>query len=153
MPVKTLSTAELNQLTPAENGIKAHVAAGHTNQQAPSLTGIKATTVSRRLKHIGDKLGATGRTPRVHAALSTGQVSPPSVTRPAPDFTDQELLLRAVAEHSEYSDIATATSLQLPNVTALLKALLDKAEAIDTAHLVGLGHAWKLLGPGVGDGQ
>ncbi|MEU9470802.1 hypothetical protein AB0D78_30145 [Streptomyces avermitilis] len=81
----------------------------------------------------------------VHRLLAVQQVASPTADRPAPELSPEQLLLRAVAEHSDTRDIAVAAKLAPADLRAALDQLFADTGAQDTTQLVILAHGWKLL--------
>ncbi|MCZ1021338.1 LuxR C-terminal-related transcriptional regulator [Streptomyces noursei] len=141
------SAAELTRLTPAEKRVSEYLVAGHSNEEAARELGMNPGTYSGHLGNIGRKFHVTARPARAHAVLASGQVEPPPAPEAAPHLTDDERrLLRAVAEHSTTHDIARAAYVAQADVRLLIKNLVDKTGADNDTHLIGLAHAWGLLG-------
>lgn len=148
MSARPPSASTLLRLTPTQVLVMEQIAAGATNGDAASALGMKVGTLAGHLRQIGNKLGVSSRPARVDAALKTGQVKPPPVPPERPDFSPADLLLlTAVAVHSTREEIATAAGgLPQSTVHPRIKDLVKKAGAKDAAHLVGLAHAWEILG-------
>ncbi|MFI0220465.1 LuxR C-terminal-related transcriptional regulator [Streptomyces lydicus] len=141
------SAAELTRLTPAEQRVGEQLVTGRSNVQAAGELSMSPGTFSRHLGNIGRKFHITARHARAHAVLTSGQVAPPAAPEPAPVLTGTERqLLRAFAEHSDIDDIARAAGIAKADVRPLIKKLVDKAGADNNTHLIGLAHAWGLLG-------
>ncbi|MFJ4700608.1 LuxR C-terminal-related transcriptional regulator [Streptomyces sp. NPDC088768] len=136
-----------DRLTLKEIAVAERVAAGLGNKDVADELGIKAATVTGHMASIGFKLCAGSRPSRIHAALSTGQVNAPAAGT-APSFSQDELrLLQALATQPDDDAIAAAAGLVAKRVSLHVRALLLKAGARNATHLVGLSHAWELLGP------
>ncbi|MFM9462760.1 LuxR C-terminal-related transcriptional regulator [Streptomyces scabiei] len=150
MPVKIPTAAELTQLTPAEKRVAEVLVTGASNIQGARDLGMSSSTYSGHLGSIGRKFqitSRTGRPARAHAVLASGQVAPPPAPARIPEFTlGERRLLRALAEHPETYEIAQAARVAEAEVRPWIKALVAKAGADNDTHLVGLGHAWGLLG-------
>lgn len=150
MSIKIPTGAELTQLTPAEKRVAKVLVTGASNIQGAQDLGMSTSTYVGHLGNIGRKFqitSRTGRPARAHAVLASGQVDPPPVHAPVPEFTlGERRLLRALAEHPETYDIARAARVPEAEVRPWIKALVAKAGADNDTHLVGLGHAWGLLG-------
>ncbi|MEU0215045.1 LuxR C-terminal-related transcriptional regulator [Streptomyces sp. NPDC006265] len=150
MPVKIPTTAALTQLTPAEKRVAALLVTGASNLQGAQSLGMSTSTYAGHLGSISRKFQITsrvGRPARAHAVLASGQVAPPPAPAQAPEFTlGERRLLRALAEHPETHDIARAARVPEAEVRPWIRALVAKAGADNDTHLVGLGHAWGLLG-------
>ncbi|MFE9846592.1 hypothetical protein [Streptomyces goshikiensis] len=103
-----------------------------------------------------ERLHCPPRSPRpvlAHSLLTYRQVPPPPLPEHLPSFTANEteqLLLKAIAEHSTVNGIARAALILPADVKARTEELVRAAGATDATHLVGLGHALRILGH---DGQ
>ncbi|MEV4333612.1 helix-turn-helix transcriptional regulator [Streptomyces sp. NPDC049597] len=150
MSARPPSASTFVRLTPTQVLVMEHIAAGATNSEAAAALGLKQGTLEGHLRQIGNKTGVSSRPARVHAALNTGQAKPPSAPQERPDFSpDELLLLYAVAMRSSREEIATAAGgLPQSTVHPRIRNLVKKAGAKDAAHLIGLAHAWELLGSG-----
>ncbi|MCT9107592.1 helix-turn-helix transcriptional regulator [Streptomyces mirabilis] len=153
MPVRIPDAAALTQLTPAEKQVAEVLVTGASNIQGAQRLKMRTSTFAIHLGSIGRKFqinGKAGRPARAHAVLASGQVAPPSAPADVPEFTPAERqLLQALAEHAETDDIGKAANVALPaDVRPLIAKLVDKAGADNDTHLIGLGHAWGLLGAG-----
>jgi len=150
MPVKILTADALTRLTPAEKKVAERLVAGASNIRGARDLSMSTSTFAGHVASIGRKFqitSRTGRPARAHAVLASKQVAPPPAPPRVPDFTPDDLrLLRALAEHPETHDIARATGIALADVRPRIADLVAKAEADNETHLVGLGHAWGLLG-------
>lgn len=150
MPVKIPDAAALTQLTPAEKQVAEVLVTGVSNIQGAQILKMRTSTFAGHLGSIGRKFqitGKAGRPARVHAVLASGQVAPPPAPAQVPEFTlGERRLLRALAEHPETHDIARVARVPAAEVRPWIKALVAKAGADNDTHLVGLGHAWGLLG-------
>ncbi|WP_405968944.1 LuxR C-terminal-related transcriptional regulator (plasmid) [Streptomyces sp. NBC_00015] len=152
MAVKIPTATELTQLTPTEKLVAEALITGVSNAQGADDLSMSTGTFSAHVSSIGRKFQVTsrkGRAARAHAVLASGQVAPPVAPAVVPDFTHVELrLLRALAEHPETHDISRAAGIPLADVRPQLRDLVAKAVADNDTHLIGLGHAWRLLGAG-----
>lgn len=107
-------------------------------------------TTRGHLSRLRHRLAAprSSRAVLAHVLLSLGHVPPPTPPDCAPEFTDAErLLMVALAQHSQDDVIAKACDLTPDTLRRRITALRAKAGAGDRAHLVALGHAWKILTP------
>lgn len=151
MPVTIPTAAEFTRLTPAERRVAEVLVTGASNIQGAQNLGMSSSTYAGHLGSISRKFqiaSRTGRPARAHAVLASGQIAPPPASAHAPEFTLAELqLLRALAQHPETRDIARAARVHEAEVRPRIKALVAKSAADNETHLVGLGHAWGLLGP------
>ncbi|MFJ9580733.1 LuxR C-terminal-related transcriptional regulator [Streptomyces sp. NPDC101191] len=152
MVVRIQTATELTQLTPTEKLVAEAMIAGVSNAQGAHDLGMSTGTFAAHVSSIGRKFQITsrkGRAARAHAALASGQIAPPQAPAVVPDFArDERRLLRALAEHPETHDIARAAGIPPADVRPRIRELVDKAGADNDTHLIGLGHAWGLLGTG-----
>ncbi|MEV8333862.1 LuxR C-terminal-related transcriptional regulator [Streptomyces niveus] len=150
MPVRIQTADELTQLTPAEKRVAELLVAGASNAQGGRDLGMSTTTFAGHVGNIGRKFQITsrlGRPARAHAVLDSGQIAPPAAPAAVPEFTPAELrLLRAFAKYPETHDIAHAAGIAQADVRPQIKELVAKAGADNETHLIGLSHAWELLG-------
>ncbi|MGW6202280.1 LuxR C-terminal-related transcriptional regulator [Streptomyces sp. NPDC055089] len=151
MPEKIHTAPAPVQLTPAEKRAAEHLVAGASNAEGAQALSISTTTFTSHIAALGQKFGVTSgrrsRPARAHAVLASRQVPPPPAPVDVPDFTERDLrLLRALAEHPETYDIAMQAEVAPVDVRPLIADLVYKAGAANDTHLVGLGHAWGLLG-------
>lgn len=140
------------ELTLTEKLVAEALITGVSNAQGADDLGMSTGTFAAHVSSIGRKFQVTsrqGRAARAHAVLASGQIAPPQAPSVVPDFTrDERRLLRAVAEHPETHDIARAAGIPPADVRHRIRELVDKAGADNDTHLIGLGHAWRLLGTG-----
>jgi DNA-binding CsgD family transcriptional regulator len=142
----TTYETRLIQLTPGELRVAQHLVAGLSNPEGAALLGIGTGTFSSHLGSIGDKFHAFARPHRAHAVLASGQVTPPPSTLPVPALDESDLIfLRALAEHSNPSDIARAAGAATASVRSKTGRLVRKAGASNATHLIGLAHTWGFL--------
>jgi DNA-binding NarL/FixJ family response regulator len=143
------TSAPITPLTPTLQRLAQHLADGLTPPEVATRTGLSAVTVRQYVRHIRESLHCPPRCKHpviVHRLISEQQVAPPTADRPAPELSsDQLLLLRAVAEHSDTRDIALAAKLAPADLRAALAQLLADTGAQDTTQLVILAHGWNLL--------
>ncbi|WP_164662335.1 LuxR C-terminal-related transcriptional regulator [Streptomyces sp. S1D4-20] len=143
------SAAERTRLTPTEKRVAERLVAGCSNEEGARELDMTSSSFSGHLSSIGRKFRVAARAARAHAVLTSGQVPPPSATAPAPDFDATERqLLDALAEQSTTYAIAQASGLAPADVREQIEILVTKASAANDTHLVGLCHAWGLLGTG-----
>ncbi|MFF8855769.1 LuxR C-terminal-related transcriptional regulator [Streptomyces althioticus] len=146
-PVTT--SAPITPLTPTLQRVAQHLAGGLAPKEIATQTGLSAVTVSQYIRDIRESLHCPPRCKLpviVHRLFTALQVAPPTADRPAPKLgSDQLLLLRAVAEHSDARDIAVAAKLAPADQRAALDQLLADTNAQDTTQLVILAHGWNLL--------
>lgn len=139
-------------LTGPQRRVAAPLVYGHSRQAIAAQLHLSVDGVASQLRLVRKKMDRLGcsQAVLVHALLTARAVAPPACGRPAPDFTEIERkLLRALAEHSLNRDIGTAIEVSASDVRAEIGALVAKSCADNTAHLVGLAHAWGILGDGV----
>ncbi|MDX3276984.1 MULTISPECIES: hypothetical protein [Streptomyces] len=143
------SAAERTRLTPTEKRVAERLVAGCSNEEGARGLDMTSSSFSGHLSSIGRKFRVAARPARAHAVLTSGQVPPPSATAPAPDYDATERqLLDALAEQSTTYAIAQASGLAPADVREQIEILVTKAGAANDTHLVGLCHAWGLLGTG-----
>jgi DNA-binding CsgD family transcriptional regulator len=151
MAVKIQSAEALTQLTPAEKRVAERLVAGASNIQGAQELGMSTTTFAGHVASIGRKFQITsrsGRAARAHAVLASKQIAPPSAPAQAPRLTAADLrLLRAIAKYPETPDIALAAGIAQADVRSQIKNLVAEVGADNETHLIGLAHAWGLLGP------
>ncbi|PQM20604.1 LuxR family transcriptional regulator [Streptomyces xinghaiensis] len=149
MPVKIPTRAALTRLTPTETRVAERLVTGMSNAQGARELGMSLNTFTGHLASIGRKFqinSRTGRPARAHAVLASKQVAPPPAPTSVPDFTTAERrLLCALAVHPETPDIARAAGIAPADVRPQIADLVAKANADNETHLIGLGHAWRLL--------
>ncbi|KUN17597.1 hypothetical protein AQJ11_37680 [Streptomyces corchorusii] len=145
----TTTTAPTTPLTPGEKRIAEHLIRGLAPAEIAARAHLAPSTVKAYLRSLRTKLHC----PRaalhilVHAILSSGQVTLQAI-HPAPAFSVDEIrLLRALAEHQHWIDVAKAARIAPRDVKTHIEALVARAGANDILRLVVLGHAWQLLGP------
>ena len=147
-----LRSLELTRLTATQQRVAERIAAGQSNREAAAALGMRTGTLSRHVTSIGYRFSVSSRPAKVHVAIDSGQIQAPACPGEAPDFTEADLsLLRAVAVHSEIEQIAASARISPPAVKSRLQDLVKKAAARNSAHLVGLGHAWGLFENGTAD--
>lgn len=147
MTVSSVSAADHTLMTPTEMRVAEQLVTGQSNDQAAEALGMQPGTFRRHLTRIGWKLQATSRPARAHAVLNSGQIDPPITSLERPSLCEDDLLLlKAVAEHSENQDIARTARIHRTEVRAKLAGLVKKTGADNATHLVGLAHAWGILG-------
>ncbi|MFH8605112.1 winged helix-turn-helix transcriptional regulator [Streptomyces flaveolus] len=146
------TSAPITPLTPALRRVAQHLAYGLTPQEIAAKTGLSAATVRQYIRDLRECLHCPPRCKPsviVHRLFTARQVAPPTADSPAPKLgSDQLLLLRAVAEHSDARNIAVAAKLAPADVRAALDQLLADAGTQDTTQLVVRAHGWKLLPAG-----
>ncbi|MET7490297.1 LuxR C-terminal-related transcriptional regulator [Streptomyces sp. NPDC005538] len=155
MPAKIPTATEFTQLTPSEKRVAEVLVTGASNVQGASDLDMSTRTFAGHVGSIGRKFQITsraGRAARVHAVLASGQVAPPTTPAAVPEFTRAEQrLLRALATHPETHDIARAAGIPPAEVRPQIKKLVAKSGADNDTHLIGLSHAWGLLGANGGE--
>jgi DNA-binding NarL/FixJ family response regulator len=145
------TSAPITPLTPALRRVAQHLTHGLTPQEIAAKTGLSAATVRQYIRDLRECLHCPPRCKPpmlVHRLLTAQQVPPPTADRPAPDLGPDQMLLRAVAEHSGVRDIAVAAKLAPADVRAALDQLLADTGTQDTTQLVVRAHGWKLLTAG-----
>ncbi|MFE9974024.1 LuxR C-terminal-related transcriptional regulator [Streptomyces hirsutus] len=146
-PVTT--SAPITPLTPTLQRVAQHLANGLTAQEIATQTALSPVTIRQYIRDIRESLHCPPRCKPpviVHRLFVDQQVAPPTADSPVPTLrSDQLLLLRAVAEHSDPRDIAVAAKLAPADQRAALDQLLTDTGAQDTTHLVLLAHGWNLL--------
>lgn len=146
-PVTT--SAPITPLTPTLQRVAQHLANGLTPQEIATKTGLSAVTVRQYIRDIRESLHCPPRCKPpviVHRLFTIQRVAPPMTDRPTPELSSEQLLLlRAVAEHSDTRDIAVAATIAPADLRATLDQLLANTGAQDTTQLVILAHSWQLL--------
>ncbi|MFE3166626.1 LuxR C-terminal-related transcriptional regulator [Streptomyces sp. NPDC059224] len=143
------TSAPITPLTPALQNVAEYLARGVTPAKIAAEMGLSQATIRQYIRNIREYLHfprRCGLPVIVHSLIATRQVATPTADRPTPDLgTDQLLLLRAVAVHSDSRDIAVAAKLAPADLPAALDRLLAATGAPDPTQLVILGHSWELL--------
>ncbi|MFE0774204.1 sigma-70 family RNA polymerase sigma factor [Streptomyces sp. NPDC058861] len=137
-------------LTVEQRRVAALCVAGASSAAIARQLCLSRSGLASRFHTMRKKLSRprSSRAVLAHALLTAGEIPPPAVGRPVPHFTGHELaLIQALAEHSFNADIGEAIGVRADDVRAEIDAVVFKATAADTAHLIGLGHAWGLFGP------
>ncbi|MGW3692426.1 helix-turn-helix transcriptional regulator [Streptomyces sp. NPDC005149] len=144
------TSAPITPLKPTHQRVAQHLVDGLTTQDIATRTGLSPHTVRQYVRDIRVSVHCPPRCkPQVfvHFLLAAEQVAPPATDRSAPELNaEQQLLLKAVAEHSTPRDIALAAKIAPADARSALDALLDETGAADVTQLVVLAHAWGLLG-------
>ncbi|MCG0285336.1 LuxR C-terminal-related transcriptional regulator [Streptomyces sp. PSAA01] len=152
MTPRMTTSAPITPLTPTQQRVAQHLVDGLGPQEIATRTGLSAVTVRQYVRDIRESLHCPPRCKPpviVHFLCNARQVAPPTTDRPMPELSpEQQLLLRAVAEHSNPSDIAAIAKIASADVRAAHDELLDKTGAANTTQLVVWAHAWGLLGAG-----
>jgi DNA-binding NarL/FixJ family response regulator len=145
----TTAPAPITPLTPALKLVTQYLVRGESTDSIATAMNLSKATVRGYLGEIRQNLHCPPRCSAavlVHAILTHRQVDLSEHTCPAPELTDSERrLLRAVATHSRWRDMAHAAGVPTSDVCTSVDALVDKAGATDSVHLVRLAHAWNLL--------
>ncbi|MEU5839757.1 LuxR C-terminal-related transcriptional regulator [Streptomyces diacarni] len=140
------SAAPTTPLTPTEIRVIEQLAAGATIEEVAQALNALPATVSRHMSQVGWKVRTASRPARIHIALATGEAKPPTTSLPRPEFSpDEQRLLLALAQHAVRTDIARAAHVHPSSLRTRVTALLRRAGASNTAHLIGLAHAWGFL--------
>ncbi|MET9869384.1 DNA-binding protein [Streptomyces sp. NPDC006386] len=143
------TSAPITPLTPTLQRIAQQLANGLTPPEITTRTGLSPVTVRQYIRDIRASVHCPPRCKSpviVHRLFALQQVAPPLADRPAPELSsDQLLLLKAVAEHSDARDIAVAAKIAPADLRAALDQLLADTGAQDTTQLVILAHGWNLL--------
>ncbi|MFJ4623671.1 sigma-70 family RNA polymerase sigma factor [Streptomyces sp. NPDC088812] len=143
-------TAEpIAPLSEAARRVAARLVYGETNAAIAAHLHLSVHGVNSQLRaarrHVGCPPEAS-RAVLVHALLTARQVDPPDCHRPSPRLDENEQrLLHALTRHSRNATIGAAIGVSARDVRADIDSLLARACADNTAHLMGLAHAWKLL--------
>ncbi|MGW2137603.1 helix-turn-helix transcriptional regulator [Streptomyces sp. NPDC001773] len=144
------TSAPITPLKPTHQRVAQHLVDGLTTQDIATRTGLSPHTVRQYVRDIRVSVHCPPRCkPQVlvHFLLAAEQVAPPTTDRPAPELNaEQQLLLKAVAEHSAPRDTALAAKIAPADLRSALDGLLDGTGAADVTQLVVLAHAWGLLG-------
>ncbi|MCX4826143.1 sigma-70 family RNA polymerase sigma factor [Streptomyces sp. NBC_01142] len=136
-------------LTADQRRAAARFVYGVTNQAIAGQVCLSVDGVASHLSAVRKKMGCPGssRAVLVHTLLTAREVPPPASSGPVPAFTNHEMTaIRAIAEHTRNADIGNAIGVPADDVRAEIDAVVAKASARSAAHLVGLAHAWGLLG-------
>ncbi|MFG2593913.1 helix-turn-helix transcriptional regulator [Streptomyces sp. NPDC048438] len=143
-------SAPITPLKPTHQIVAQHLVEGLTSQDIVTRTGLSPHTVRQYLRDIRVSVHCPPRCkPQVlvHLLLAAEQVASPTTERPAPELdAEEQLLLKAVAEHNTPRDAALAAKIAPADLGSALDALLDETGAADVTQLVALAHAWGLLG-------
>ncbi|MFD8541541.1 DNA-binding protein [Streptomyces rubrogriseus] len=146
-PITT--SAPVTPLTPTLQRVAQHLVGGLAPKEIATQTGLSAVTVRQYIRDIRESLHCPPRCKPpviVHHLLSVRQVATSPADRPAPKLSsDQLLLLRAIAEHSDARNIAIAAKLAPADQRAALEELLTDTGAQNPTQLVILAHGWNLL--------
>lgn len=146
-PVTT--SAPITPLTPTVRRVAQHLADGLTPQEIATETGLSAVTVRQYVRDIRQSLHCPPRCKPpviVHRLFTAQQVASLTADTATPELsTEQLLLIRAVAEHSDARDIAIAAKIAPADLRAALGQLLADTGARDSTQLVILAHGWELL--------
>ncbi|WP_435057705.1 sigma-70 family RNA polymerase sigma factor [Streptomyces sp. bgisy060] len=143
-------------LTPDQHRVAARLVDGASNQRIARLEHLTVFTVASHLAAARRKFNRPGSSRAVltHALLTAREVPPPATTGPMPEFTARDRqVIRAVAEHNLNAAISDAIGVRADDVRAEIDAVAVKAGADNEVHLVGLGHAWGILGESAPDAE
>lgn len=142
--------APITPLKPTHQRVVQHLVEGLTAKDIATRTGLSPHTVRQYVRDIRVSVHCPPRCkPQVlvHLLLAAEQVAPPTTDRPAPELkAEQQMLLKAFAEHTTPRDAALATKIAPADLRSALDELLDRTGAADVTQLVVLAHAWGLLG-------
>ncbi|MET9778927.1 sigma-70 family RNA polymerase sigma factor [Streptomyces sp. NPDC006367] len=145
----TMTAAPMPPLSEAAKRVAARLVYGETDAVIAAHLSLSVHGVKSQLQVARRHVGCPPRTRRavlVHALLTARLVDPPACRRPAPRLTESEQrLLHALTRHSLNAVIGAAVGVSTQDVRAGISSLLTKTCADNTAHLVGLAHAWKLF--------
>ncbi|MER6408973.1 LuxR C-terminal-related transcriptional regulator [Streptomyces viridosporus] len=136
-------------LTADQQRVAARFVYGLTNKAIAQKVCLSVGGVASHLRAARKKMGCPGcsRSVLVHTLLAAREVPPPASNGPVPAFTEHELtVIRAIAEHSRNADIGKAIGVRADDVRAEVDAVVAQGKASNAAHLVGLAHAWGILG-------
>ncbi|MFG3126693.1 DNA-binding protein [Streptomyces tendae] len=144
------TSAPITPLKRNHQRVAQHLVDGLTSQDIATRTGLSPHTIRQYVRDIRVSVHCPPRCkPQVlvHFLLAAKQVAPPTTDRSTPELdAEQQLLLKAVAEHSTPRDIALAAKIAPADAQSALDELLDETGAADVTQLVVLAHAWGLLG-------
>ncbi|MFC8285066.1 MULTISPECIES: helix-turn-helix domain-containing protein [Streptomyces] len=150
MTLSMTTSAPITPLNPAQQRVAQQLVGGLSTREIAARNGLSIETIRQYVRDIRRSLHCPPRCKPhvlVHFVLSAKQVSPPATERPAPVLNEaQELLLRAVAEHSAPRDVALAAKIAPADLRTSIYELLDTTGAEAVTQLVVLAHAWCLLG-------
>ncbi|MEW1687531.1 DNA-binding protein [Streptomyces sp. NPDC091265] len=146
----SMTSAPTTPLSSTKQRIAEHIVDGViTTRDLATKTGLSANTIRLYVRHIRESVHCPPRCkPQVlvHLLLAAQQVAPPAPEQLAPELNaQQQLLLKAVAEHSAPRDIALAARIAPADLRPALDELLTAAGAADVTRLVVMAHAWGLL--------
>ncbi|KOU40201.1 hypothetical protein ADK55_32085 [Streptomyces sp. WM4235] len=146
------TTAPVKPLPPAQKRIAEHLVQGLSNNEIATKEHLSLDTVSSHIRGMRQSLHCPPRASRpvlVHTLLLHRQVTTPQFPPQRPTFQPSEveqLLLKAIAEHSAPADIARAAKIAPSDVKARTQDLVRAAGVIDSTRLMSLGHALGFLG-------
>ncbi|WP_030593334.1 LuxR C-terminal-related transcriptional regulator [Streptomyces globisporus] len=150
MPLPMTASAPITPLSPAQHRVAQQLVDGLSTREIAARNDLSIETIRQYVRDIRRSLHCPPRCKPhvlVHFVLSTKQVSPPATEQPAPVLNEkQELLLRAVAEHSAPRDVALAAKIAPAELRTSLYELLDRTGTDAVTQLVVLAHAWGMLG-------
>lgn len=148
----TTTTAPITPLTAAQIRIATHLVQGLTNREIATAEHLTPGTVSGQISGLRQNLHCPPHSSRpflAHTLLLHRLVPPPPLPEPHPPFTaneNEQLLLKAIAEHSAPANIARAAKIAPGDVKCHTQDLVLAARATDPTHLVALGHTLGILG-------
>lgn len=144
------TSAPITPLKPTHQILAQHLVEGLTAHEIATRTRLSPHTVRQYVHDIRVSVHCPPRCKPhvlVHLLLTAEQVATPTTDRPAPELNaEQQLLLKAVAEHITPRDTALAAKIAPADLRAALDELLHRTRAADVTQLVVLAHAWGLLG-------
>ncbi|MFD4022354.1 LuxR C-terminal-related transcriptional regulator [Streptomyces sp. NPDC058576] len=150
MTLSMTTSAPIEPLKPAQQRVAQCLVEGLSTREIAAGNGLSLETVRHYVRGIRQSLNCPPRCkPQVlvHFVLAAEQVTQPTTERPTPALNEaQELLLKAVAEHSAPRDVALAAKIAPADLRSALDELLDETGTDDVIQLVVLAHAWGLLG-------
>lgn len=142
----TTVAAPVTPLTRAQRRIAAHLVCGLTNPEIAGEEHLSGDTVSSHVRVMRQNLHCPPRSSRAvlaHALLTHQQAPPPPrplLRRAFEPDADDQLLIRAIAEHSRPDDIARAARIPGGELRTRTDGLVRRAGASNAAHLIGLAH-------------
>ncbi|KAB7835586.1 helix-turn-helix transcriptional regulator [Streptomyces mobaraensis] len=134
------------RLTAREIAVLEQVALGATRKDAAAALSIRPATFGRHLERIGYKLHVHSRAAKVHAALFHADLTPPKpVVAPWEVSAEERRVWQAVATMSSMAQVASFLRLTESDAREKVRDLMARTRARDEAHLVWLGHTYRVL--------